>query len=76
MFRSLISLYKMNTFMMPRMMRKPAETDDPTMPPMWLYLSNLSRTAAAIAATTIDVIITILRDCQNIIFIFVGKHKR
>ena len=62
--------------MMPRIMRNPAETDDPIMPPMWPYLSNLSRTAAAVPATRIDVIITILRNCQIATFRFVGKHKR
>lgn len=42
------------------MIRKPALTALPMMPPMVLKLSNLEDTAAAVAATTMEVMMTIL----------------
>jgi hypothetical protein len=47
-------------FIIPRSRRKAADTDDPIMPPMCETLSKRLETAAAVAATTIDVIITML----------------
>ena len=47
-----------------RIRRKAAETDVPIMPPMRLKESNLEETAAAVAATVIEVMITILRSGQ------------
>lgn len=46
--------------MTPRMIRKPAEIDVPTMPPTLLKAPNLELMAEAVAATTTDVSITIL----------------
>ena len=65
MFSCFTNLNRMKTFMMPRTMRNPAETEDPIIPPIWLYLSNLSRTVAAVAATTVEVIMTILCEDQQ-----------
>lgn len=50
----------MYRFMIPRRMRKAAETEVPTMPPTLEKPSNLLETAEAVAATTMDVMITIL----------------
>lgn len=46
--------------MRPRRIRKAALTELPMIPPTVLNLSKREETAAAVAATTIDVIITIL----------------
>lgn len=43
-----------------RIRRKAAETEVPIMPPIRLKVSNLEETAAAVAATVIEVMITIL----------------
>ena len=43
------------------MMRKAAETELPMMPPMVLKAPNLEEIAEAVAATTTDVMMTILR---------------
>ena len=48
-------------FMMPSTIRNAAETDDPMMPPTREKASNLLDTAAAVPATTSDVMITMLR---------------
>lgn len=50
----------MYMFMIPRMIRKPAETDVPIIPPILLKAPNLELMAEAVAATTIEVTITIL----------------
>lgn len=55
-----MSLYKIYAFMSPSNMRKAAETDVPIMPPTLLKELNLSLIAKLVAATTTDVIITIL----------------
>ena len=47
-------------FMVPSSMRKPAETDVPMMPPILLNAPNLELIAEAVAATTTEVITTIL----------------
>jgi hypothetical protein len=54
--------------MIPKTTRNPAETDEPMIPPMRPYLSKSSRTVAAVAATTMEVIITMLGICQNDLF--------
>lgn len=46
--------------MIPRMIRNAELTELPIIPPTLLYLSNFSDTAAAVAATIMDVIITML----------------
>ena len=56
----LMSLYKMNTFMIPSTMRKVAETLLPMMPPTLENAPNRDETAAAVEATTMDVITTML----------------
>jgi hypothetical protein len=56
----LMSLYKMNTFMIPSTIRKVAETLLPMIPPTLENAPNRVETAAAVEATTIDVITTIL----------------
>ena len=43
------------------MIRKPAETDVPMIEPILLKAPNLERMADAVAATTMEVIVTILR---------------
>lgn len=48
-------------FMMPSRIRKAADTDVPIMPPTREKLSNLSDTAEAVPATTMEVTMTILR---------------
>lgn len=50
----------MYMFIMPSTMRKVADTEVPTIPPTFEKLSNRFETADAVAATTMDVIITIL----------------
>ena len=47
-------------FMMPRRSKKAAETEVPMMPPMRSKLSNFDDTAAAVPATTSDVMMTIV----------------
>ena len=47
-------------FMIPSSMRKPAEMDVPMMPPILLNAPNLELIALAVAATTTEVIRTIL----------------
>ena len=47
-------------FMIPSTIRNAAETEDPMMPPTRENASNLVDTAAAVPATTSDVIMTIL----------------
>ena len=46
--------------MIPSSMRKPAETDVPMMPPILLNAPNLELIVEAVAATTTEVIRTIL----------------
>ena len=43
------------------MIRNPADTEVPMIPPVLLKVPNLSLMAEAVAATTIEVMITILR---------------
>lgn len=43
-------------------MRKPAETDVPMMPPILLKAPNLELIAEAVAATTTEVMMTILME--------------
>ena len=43
-------------------MRKPAETEVPTMPPILLNAPNLELIAEAVAATTMEVTMTILAE--------------
>lgn len=50
--------------MRPNKMRKAALTDVPMIPPTVLKLSKRDDTAAAVAATTIDVTMTMLVVCQ------------
>lgn len=47
-------------FIIPSIMRKPAETDVPMMPPILLNAPNLELIAEAVAATTTEVTMTIL----------------
>lgn len=47
-------------FIMPSNKRKAAETEEPIMPPIWEKLSKRLETAAAVAATMIEVTITML----------------
>ena len=56
----LMSLYRINTFMIPRTIRKVADTLLPMMPPTLENAPNLDETAAAVEATTMDVITTML----------------
>ena len=49
-------------FMIPSSMRKPAEMDVPMMPPILLNTPNLELIAEAVAATTTEVIRTILME--------------
>lgn len=51
----------MYMFMMLSNMRKLADTDVPMMPPMWLKPENRSLMAAAVAATAMEVMTTMLR---------------
>ena len=53
-------------FMIPSSMRKPAETDVPMMPPILLNAPNLELIAEAVAATTTEVITTILMEEDKI----------
>lgn len=48
--------------MIPSSMRKPAETDVPMMPPILLNAPNLELIEEAVAATTTEVIRTILME--------------
>jgi hypothetical protein len=50
----------MYAFIIPSRIRNAALTELPMIPPMVLKLSNLVEMAAAVAATTIDVMMTIL----------------
>lgn len=50
----------MYPFMIPKRIKNAELTELPMMPPIEPYLSNLSETAAVVAATTIEVMITIL----------------
>jgi hypothetical protein len=59
-----MSLYKMNTFMIPSTIRKVAETLLPMIPPTLENAPNRVETAAAVEATTIDVITTMLGTSQ------------
>ncbi len=52
--------------MIPSIMRKPAETDVPMMPPILLKAPNLELIAEAVAATTTEVITTILMDRDEV----------
>ena len=52
----------MYPFIKPSRIKNAALTELPMIPPIVLKLSNLDDTAAAVAATTIDVIMTILAD--------------
>lgn len=50
---------------MPSNIKKAALTELPIIPPIVLKLSNLDETAAAVAATTMEVMMTILLDLDN-----------
>lgn len=56
----LMSLYRMKTFIIPSTIRKVAETLLPIMPPTREKAPNREETAAAVEATTIEVITTML----------------
>jgi hypothetical protein len=56
----LISLYRMYIFIIPRIIRNVALTELPMMPPTLPKALNLSETAAAVEATTMEVMTTIL----------------
>ena len=51
--------------MIPSKIKKAALTELPMIPPIVLKLSNFDETAAAVAATTIDVMMTILLESDN-----------
>ena len=51
--------------MTPTIMRKPAETDVPMMPPILLNAPNLELMAEAVAATTTEVTMTILMEGEE-----------
>ena len=55
-----MSLYKMYPFMIPSRIRNAELTELPMMPPTVPNVSKLEDTAAAVAATTIEVMMTIL----------------
>lgn len=57
------SFHRIHIFSILRMMRNAAETEVPMIPPTLLKEPNRSETAAAVAATTIEVMITIL--CED-----------
>ena len=59
-----MSLKHIYIFRIPRMIRNPADTEVPMIPPVLLKVPNLSLMAEAVAATTIEVIITILRSAE------------
>lgn len=50
----------MYMFKTPRMIRKPADTEVPMMEPILLKVPNLELMAEAVAATTMEVIVTML----------------
>lgn len=50
----------MYVFMIPSRIKNPAFTDVPMIPPMVLKLPHREETAAAVAATTIEVMMTML----------------
>lgn len=50
---------------MPSNIKNAALTELPIIPPIVLKLSNLDETAAAVAATTMEVMMTILFDLDN-----------
>jgi hypothetical protein len=54
----------MYAFIIPSKIKKAALTELPMIPPIVLKLSNREETAAAVAATTIDVMITIV-ECPS-----------
>ena len=64
---------------MPSNMRKTAETEVPMIPPMWLKVPNLVEMAEAVAATTREVMTTILEEHQrrkiNIVLLRSGKRR-
>jgi hypothetical protein len=51
--------------MIPSKIKKAALTELPMIPPIVLKLSNFDETAAAVAATTIEVMMTILLGLDN-----------
>jgi hypothetical protein len=51
--------------MIPSNIKKAALTELPIIPPILLKLSNFDETAAAVAATTMEVMMTILLDSDN-----------
>lgn len=55
-------------FITPSNKRNAAETEEPMMPPMWEKLSKRLETAAAVAATMIDVTITMLNLTSGLSF--------
>lgn len=59
---SFISLNRIDIFMIPSRMRKPAEIDVPMMPPILLNTPNLELIAEAVAATTTEVVMTTLME--------------
>lgn len=59
-FNCTTSFHRIHIFSILRMMRKAAETEVPIMPPTLLKEPKRSETAAAVAATTMEVMITIL----------------
>ena len=54
------SFARMYTFITPKMIRKAAETEVPIMPPTLEKASKREETAAAVAATAMEVAITML----------------
>ena len=65
------SLKQIYIFKIPRMIRNPADTEVPMIPPVLLKVPNLSLIAEAVAATTIEVMITILSPAE-----FVREWKK
>ena len=53
--------------MIPKIIKNVAETDVPMIPPTLEKASNLAETAAAVAATVIDVITTILLSQETLV---------
>jgi len=55
----------MYIFNIPSMIKNPAETDVPIIPPILLNAPNLELIAEAVAATTMEVIMTMLFEEKN-----------
>lgn len=71
-----MSLYKIYPFIRPSRIKNAALTELPMIPPMVLKLSNRDEMAAAVAATTMEVMMTILMVFQYPEWqtVFVGKY--